>query len=277
MSNQYIPHMKIDKVYIPCSLSTGTAVNKTECSRIIDPYMSYSDWEQYDADFTAFKNVTLLCSIEEATYTEDLTVPTNEIPNGARLVHTFQKRIQREVKPTPSAAVTSAGVAAHGGNPLQGRQQEINSLVQLYMISQRTDYVSALRCATEDVRKKYAVAPAASTPPAMSTGPGGVLTSTQGVVISISNASSPAYDTVSMSDVQVTRIVGPFNKGAKFDTMLFNILTHEGILHRSNSDKYYTVRFDDGKGRPTNAPRRLPVLIKDATKQKAPAYFTHST
>jgi hypothetical protein len=133
------------------------------------------------------------------------------------------------------------------------KQQEINARMQLYLIAQRLPYQVALDYATSDIRKKYAnVTPVATAATAASVIP-----------------SVPIYDDVDYVDVKVSKIIGPFNKGAGFDVMLFNILTNEGILHRNASDKYYTIVFPT----PINQKTAIPKLIRECSKQKAPTYF----
>jgi hypothetical protein len=295
-----MPHLKTEKVYQPCTLSSGTCSNKTESCTFIDPYVSYTEWEHYDADFTSFKNAILLCSMEETTFTEILSVPEKEVPNGAIVLAKYKKRVMREVTKmtiqtntpmttisdtssatqTPSPSSTPVADAAVNVNNqptvdwLRSRQAEINGLAQLYMISQNMQYELAMKYATEEVKRKHGfnaisfsqlIRPSIQQTTVVSTSSGSSIPAH----VTSFKAAPPEYEDVTFVDAEVSKTVGPINRTAKFDIMIFNILTKEGIFHRNNSDKYYTVSFNAGK----NGELKVPRLLRECTKQKAPTYF----
>ena len=269
--------MKTERAYVPCTFSTGDATNKPECSKFIDAYVSYSGWEHCDADFTKFKDVFILCSLEEATYTESVSCPRNDMPNGSTVVSSYKRKVlrqqqQQQQQPattTPQHAATVPAAKPTLATTEQQQKQELGGLIQLLMISQHMSYEAALSSAMAEMQKrKNAPQPPTQSANATPT----TVTTTSVPVTSSSPASSsqqPQWDIIDMVDVEVTKTLGPFNKGARFDVMLFDILTKEGIFHRNNSDKYYTVSFNRGK---LNADK-VPRLVRECTKQRAPAYF----
>ncbi|MDD5753165.1 MAG: hypothetical protein PHN45_00225 [Methylococcales bacterium] len=174
-----------------------------------------------------------------------MSTPVSAAPSTGTILSRYKRRIQRE-QPKPTIVSDTTNKQTLDST----KQQEINVRMQLYLIAQRLPYQMALEYATSDIRKKYATNATQTTTPTAS-------------VI-------PIYDDIDYVDVQVSKIIGPFNRGANFDIMLFNVLTNEGILHRNTSDKYYTIVFPT-VDKQTVA---IPKLMRECTKQKAPTYFS---
>jgi hypothetical protein len=262
--------MKTERAYVPCTFSTGDATNKPECSKFIDAYVSYSGWEHCDADFTKFKDVFILCSLEEATFTETLSCLRKDMPNGSTIISSYKRKVLRQQQTTQQPMEAPAIVKQQPTPAMseQQQKQELGGLIQLLMISQHMTYEAALASAMAEMQKRKNGTRAANNAQTTVT-TSSTTASPAATVPSSSQQQQPQWDVVDMVDVEITKTIGPFNKGARFDVMLFDILTKEGIFHRNNSDKYYTVSFNRGK----NNTDRVPRLVRECTKQRAPAYF----
>lgn len=265
MSNQYIPKNKTDKVFTSCTLSSGTFQNKTQCSALIDPFVSYTEWEQYDADFTIFKNVRLSVSLDEVTYTERLSVPATEIPHGSNVISKY-KRTVNNATPTASNATKENGNRNATGPETDQipkfDQTEINATARNLVLTRGIPYDKAFPMAIDILKQRAANQPPTTTQKSTTT-----VSPTTTPITSQGNDGAPKTVEVEMADVDVTRTVGPFLSSARFDHMMFNMLTKEGIFHRKNSGKYYTVSFDISAG------RRKPVILRECAKSVTPAYF----
>lgn len=270
MSNQYIPHIKMEKVHAPCMVTTGTWNDKGAFSSVLDKYVSYEQWRQFDPDFTVFTNVKLLVNLAETTYTEIQSVLQKNIPYGATVASVYKKRVLKQQAPTvlrvsqpggaavqPQAQCTNDGYCR--GAPYQN---EIAGLAQTLIVIRGIPYAYAMEQAKKQIYKEkglnedgtpniVTVQPPAPTPTCAAPAVPGTGTAAQ----------DDYYEYVEMADVEITKTIGPFMRDAQFDVMIFNMLTKEGILHRNKSDKHYTVSFDVTKP-------HHPKLIRETTREE---------
>ena len=227
MSNQYLPKVKYDRAHEAVATTSGSGC-PAPIAAPAEPYVRYSSWTTYDRDSVCLHDVVLTKSIEEAVLTNTASVPASEIPPGGTVLFRYKRRI-------PVAEPPAGGVA---------EDMELGPLVQLLMISKKLQYEQALEMAKDHVGKRRQQA--------KSGGGGGTVGN---------------FQEVDYADVVVTRVVGPFAAGAKFDYMIYNDMIKEGVLYRKTpSRSCYALSFDSSK----YAQAQLPKLVSQSDRVVLP-------
>ena len=274
MSNQYVPRMKSEKAFVPCTLRQGTASTKPLSGRYVDQYVTYDRWEMFDDDFTLFYNVLMNNPVDEHSYTDTVVVKADDVPNGATIISTFTSK-------TPPAALSGSG-AGDGAHeqPPKPSAEELYGVARSIVMVQGVPFPEAMKMAQASWAKQAASAPA--TPPTATTtatttataNTGGNNDTAPNHALSgdeVTNGPIAEKPEVKYAECAVSRTIGPFNKGAKFDIMAFSSLTKEGVVHRNHSEKYYVLAFgSDGR-------QKVPRLVRDFTKQHKPPCFKNVT
>jgi len=253
MSNQFLPSAKISRVFAPSEIHTGGSSNKTLASAVVDQYINYTQWRQHDSDFMLFYNVELKVSLPEAVYAETISAPAKEAPCTGKILCTYQKRVQKPVIVVPVLPTLSPKEKQALENQ---KCNEISARCQMYMVTQGLPYQESLEFAKKDVLRKYAAQAQVTQTPAAAP-----------------ESNQVSYEEVMFVDVEVTKVVGPFSAGARFDRMIFNVLTNEGIFYRkkeaTNTTTCYVVYL------PYTGSEEKAKLISVMTKEqsKLPSWF----
>lgn len=260
MTNQYVPKTRSDKVFTACPIRQGTAQQKPSSGKLVDQYITYDRWEMFDDDFTLFYNVLLNDAVDDFIYTDTIVVRTDEVPHGATILSSFKSS-------TPPAALNPK-IVESVQQPQQPTPEAVYAAAKSIIMVQNVSFPEAMRLAQARLSAGSATSYGA---------PGHVVPAAPPIVVVAAvataiEATSGACDTQPRPEVQytecnVTRTIGPFNKGTKFDIMAFSSLTREGVVHRNNSEKYYVLAFH------TDGSQKIPRLTRDFTKQRIPPCF----
>jgi hypothetical protein len=245
---------KSAKVFAECTMMQGTSQQKPASAKHVDKCVTYDRWEMFDDDFTLFYNVVLGSHVNEKVFTEAVVVLAGEVPNGAVVLSEFKSA-------TPPAALNAKMVEA-AKPPKQADGGAVYALAQQMVKVHGVSFPEAMRLAKIAEDAKLLSRPCTNADAGTAVGAASASPSKE----ASPPAAAIARSMVDYVECNVSRVMGPFDRGAKFDIMAFNGLTKEGVVHRNNSERYYVLSFDERGG-------EVPRLVRDFTKQKIPPCF----
>jgi hypothetical protein len=301
MSNQYMPQIVTQKVYIHVPLQSGTKDVEHASGKCVNKYINYQKWEQYDSDSTLYHNVVLLTSLEEKTYNESIMefaknekrgtdnvimrYKSKNVPMSLKTRVLEIKELEREELEKEKKGISllnSLKILSNIVNNSPSSLQIPTTTVTPATTTQTTPVVNvvqsndqssqAYKKNVEEYANMLRVMHGISYEEALVRARTSLQPKFSDVnPTAIKNNTINEILTTSIEldyiEIQKVKTIGPFNVGATFDRMAYNNLTGDGILLRNKSTKCYTITFDRFNS------NNLPKLMYENTTDMVPDYF----